>query len=632
MLQEHLIPLPSGYLAISTVACILPNQLPAPGFAWYWDEQGRHDLLARFGLIRPNQQLLLSNILPSNTGTFLALRPYRPHGNPFFDPQTTALSTLRMMGFLLKMLWRIGRPPRSTWEIRWVEFADRRASAIRHPLMPVAVSADGASALVVIQDTVRCIDVRRPKRTRWERPLPDLTSTLAVWNHGFWLLHTEEQQLLLLDAATGETVRHIRLPTVPCTLISAAKGKVVIGLVGAQIALLDVPHGELTLIEPHPGAGAEMPITLCADERYVISQATADQPPVVTDISRRPYCSWVWSDLPPLVATAHRAAPGFALIEGRLALLRGGQVSFHSLPTASPPCFVSELGAVGGRMPVHFDPQQTLADNLSAAGLAEHRSELLARLRPRVLLPATLLQRHVPAMGGSRLGGLPDLPEMSAWPMWKKRPMCFFAQINLAEMATVLPADNPLPTAGLLSFFVGSDEPVDDTAYQHYPDPADRKSEGAWWVMHIPAGQPLQRLNWPSSPRPAVADVRILVAKPVPAQLPPDRHVVLHALNLSAVARQSYADLTAQISAPATTNQLLGYPRTLEPRAEVRCELAATGRHGQVYDEPQPVLPTAADWQLLLQVADDSGQWLWLIRQADLLERAFHRTRLLIDF
>ncbi len=77
--------------------------------------------------------------------------------------------------------------------------------------------------------------------------------------------------------------------------------------------------------------------------------------------------------------------------------------------------------------------------------LFEQSSRPAVELRP--LPPEGLL-----SLGGSRLGGCPDLPEGMEWPRHQGRPLAFIAQVNLAEAAPHDPL-HELPPSGLLSFF-----------------------------------------------------------------------------------------------------------------------------------------------------------------------------------
>src|SRR5437870_423220 len=81
---------------------------------------------------------------------------------------------------------------------------------------------------------------------------------------------------------------------------------------------------------------------------------------------------------------------------------------------------------------------------------------------------------EAPRLGGSRIGGLPDLPEGIKWPRLaavlksadpvrqrKDEPLWFLMQLNLTEIASADVA-NRLPKAGMLYFFFhwhDADEP-----------------------------------------------------------------------------------------------------------------------------------------------------------------------------
>jgi hypothetical protein len=56
-------------------------------------------------------------------------------------------------------------------------------------------------------------------------------------------------------------------------------------------------------------------------------------------------------------------------------------------------------------------------------------------------------------VGGSKIGGAPDLPEGSAWPTVDAIALAFVAQIDLREVARSYGRACPLPPRGILSFF-----------------------------------------------------------------------------------------------------------------------------------------------------------------------------------
>lgn len=63
-------------------------------------------------------------------------------------------------------------------------------------------------------------------------------------------------------------------------------------------------------------------------------------------------------------------------------------------------------------------------------------------------------------MGRSRVGGDPDLPPQFAWPLTTDgTPMTFLVQLNMCDVAKN-DANVLLPKTGMLSFFLGIDEPA----------------------------------------------------------------------------------------------------------------------------------------------------------------------------
>lgn len=77
------------------------------------------------------------------------------------------------------------------------------------------------------------------------------------------------------------------------------------------------------------------------------------------------------------------------------------------------------------------------------------------------------------AVGGSKLGGVPDLGPDTYWPQYDES-LAFIAQISLHDCHVIWP-ENDLPRAGLLSFFYVADQSVWGF------DPKDR---GAWRVLY----------------------------------------------------------------------------------------------------------------------------------------------------
>ena len=124
----------------------------------------------------------------------------------------------------------------------------------------------------------------------------------------------------------------------------------------------------------------------------------------------------------------------------------------------------------------------TIAAALSEAFPAADRAAVAAVLSPAVRLGAARVDESELALGASKLGGRPDLPEGVAWPEHGGVAMTFVAQLRLAEVAG-LGVCPPLPSSGILAFFV-ADEALDEAP-----------SAGA--VRFIPDGAPLTRRDPP---------------------------------------------------------------------------------------------------------------------------------------
>ncbi len=98
--------------------------------------------------------------------------------------------------------------------------------------------------------------------------------------------------------------------------------------------------------------------------------------------------------------------------------------------------------------------------------LAHLLDKLEPLIRPSIRLIYADPQPDVYPVGASRVGGLPDLPPDAEWPHWPGNgdpskgydpasPLCFLAQINLAEAAPFDTA-HVLPASGMLYFFAAT--------------------------------------------------------------------------------------------------------------------------------------------------------------------------------
>ncbi|GAC1558954.1 MAG: hypothetical protein NVS3B10_17920 [Polyangiales bacterium] len=144
------------------------------------------------------------------------------------------------------------------------------------------------------------------------------------------------------------------------------------------------------------------------------------------------------------------------------------------------------------------------------------------------------------ALGDSRLGGSPDLPQGAAWPMRGDQALPFVAQLRLEDVAA-FDEDALLPHEGWLLFFV---------------DAAARAAR----VLHLAGGAALVRLRMPEGGRvftPCAVGLSAIDSFPVP----PSPFVDVE--SISKKGRAQWDALLAEQAhdvAPGKAHQLLGYP------------------------------------------------------------------------
>ena len=112
--------------------------------------------------------------------------------------------------------------------------------------------------------------------------------------------------------------------------------------------------------------------------------------------------------------------------------------------------------------PLPPDLLSDLRETLDEVGLGAYADRLLPHARVAVDLVLAGPATH--RVGESRLGGAPDLPEGSGWPLDEDgAARTFLLQVNLAD----IPAfdGSPLPSAGMLYLFLGLEEPASDVSH-----------------------------------------------------------------------------------------------------------------------------------------------------------------------
>ena len=96
--------------------------------------------------------------------------------------------------------------------------------------------------------------------------------------------------------------------------------------------------------------------------------------------------------------------------------------------------------------------QELLAEMIVGYGLQDRKADIEGLLQPAIRLTTSRTDETQLPIGGSRIGGHPDLPPSLSWPRFRDgRSLSFLAEINLAEVpASQRPPE--LPPTGILCF------------------------------------------------------------------------------------------------------------------------------------------------------------------------------------
>jgi uncharacterized protein YwqG len=279
--------------------------------------------------------------------------------------------------------------------------------------------------------------------------------------------------------------------------------------------------------------------------------------------------------------------------------------------------------------------EPTIAQGLAKAGLERISPDVLRLARRSVRIANDPGLAGKAAVGISRLGGQPDLPDGAAWPVWKGVPMAFIGQIRAQDVAP-LAVEPAFPADGLLSFFYDSKQET------YGADPADR---GGWQVLFsrvdaallhpvpFPAALPAE-----SRFKPQVATFHTELT------LPSDPKSADPGLSWSDDEVNRYESWLVDRFTPQERglphHRMFGYPDQIQDDMQLECALAAHGFHSQDDPGAAAALQAKADWLLLLQVDSDDSlgmRWAsagmiyyWIEKQA-LQQAGFDKTWLVLQ-
>ena len=145
-----------------------------------------------------------------------------------------------------------------------------------------------------------------------------------------------------------------------------------------------------------------------------------------------------------------------------------------------------------------YDELMILDRLIEGHGLTAQAKVIRKLTRPAILLRTKKSSEAKIPLGASKIGGKPDLPSDTPWPLFTDgKPLAFLAQLDLAEMAKVGSPIKGLPIDGLLSLFSVWGWVEDGDADPHVPD-VDWDKQLAWTVvLHTPSGTSLERRKAP---------------------------------------------------------------------------------------------------------------------------------------
>ena len=282
---------------------------------------------------------------------------------------------------------------------------------------------------------------------------------------------------------------------------------------------------------------------------------------------------------------------------------------------------------------------------IDAAGLTRVAEAIERTALPSILLHPSPAGEADFALGESKLGGRPDLPEGVPWPEFGGHPLAFVAQFDLAALAP-FDTGNLLPAEGLLLFFV-----MDPDPYYKGPWPAEGAVSRV--LYYETTSVPLRRLEFPHAlwPKACYAACKVSYSEQITLITydPYDPRTDWQygfPLPLSDAEIDAYYALEKNLLVEAggterAMHRLLGHPDEIQ--GSMRDDLLVELDEGADTAEPADTSFWAASlgpgfrlkvfrWQLLLQLdTDDSTGMSWgdtgriyfWIRDRDLQQRNF---------
>ncbi|GIP46325.1 hypothetical protein J45TS6_47840 [Paenibacillus sp. J45TS6] len=277
--------------------------------------------------------------------------------------------------------------------------------------------------------------------------------------------------------------------------------------------------------------------------------------------------------------------------------------------------------------------KETVVKQLEQVGLGQYGHAIANWAFPTAQLFLKPVSDIMIPIGGSKVGGNPDLPDDIEWPLWKDYDMTFIAQINLADC----PVDISLPKSGLLSFFYAVKAMYEDDDF--YNDPHTCR------VIYIDSDR-LSKISRRNIPNNSI-DSEIIKPNKIlyetSLSVPTAESAYLKSLGLDWNGNRDDYDkywksFLPHWSKEGYVNRLMGHPDQMQGDMQVGCEIAV-GPYSwddlNNSDIREKVVNSALKWRLLLQIDSeeektgimwgDVGRIYFWVHEDDLTDSCFER-------
>lgn len=251
-------------------------------------------------------------------------------------------------------------------------------------------------------------------------------------------------------------------------------------------------------------------------------------------------------------------------------------------------------------------------DVIQKGGLPHIAEELYKQQLHSIKFTSEVVSETELELGVSKLGGLPDLPKGTEWPIWEDMPLAFIAQIKLSDIAAY-DAEKALPHFGMLYFFYNAEEQPEGY------NPADH---GAWKVIYYNGD--LSLLERTAAPLTLLEDSRFKACGlrfTTEVTVPNYESLYIEELRLAEEEQNLLWNLLLQSEEfqqeDEISHRLLGHPNQIQGEMQLDCQLASYGLYcsdSTGYEDPRAaeLKSGAMDWQLLLQVdSEEAAGMMW---------------------